>query len=136
MYSDESLSAADVVDALIHHLGTAPNAERRMFGRKAQPTGVTVFWGPSEDRSTLDVLAHDVSERGCGCFAVNCPPTGAEVLVRFNSLPTRPTLTGVVRYHNPIACGFHRIGIEFPQSLPGPAPVTVDVHEATRPAAG
>jgi len=68
---------------------------------------------PSGATRTLDVTTHDLSRGGFSFVYRQFLHAGTKIRARFNILPNRPTVAGLVRNCNWVGGHHHRVGVEF-----------------------
>ena len=89
-----------------------PN-ERR-FERYAWIIDLTAWLEePSGTTRTLDATTHDLSRGGFSFVYRQFLHAGTKIRVRFNILPNRSTVAGVVRNCDWVGGHHHRVGVEF-----------------------
>ncbi len=95
-------------------------ANRRQYERKPWPATITFsvveIPGRSAVEQQLEVTTHDVSRGGIGVVLQQFLDPGTSVRIRFNSLPDRPVVNGVVANCTYIGGKQHRVGVQFVSS--------------------
>ena len=89
-----------------------PESNRRQSERRPWIAQVTLSWHTGPDSGSVAAAANDLSPQGVGVFTNQHVPTGTAVVTRFDSLPGRPRIGGVVRRAERFGSVYH-IGVEF-----------------------
>jgi hypothetical protein len=97
--------------------GDVRGPERRAVERSAWGMGLTVWfahpWSPRPNVGAIEVETLNVSPGGLSFLADRFIAEGSPVRARFDSLPDRPTITGIVRRCQYVGGSCHRVGVEF-----------------------
>ena len=93
---------------------------RRQSERKPWPATLTLSVVKMSGRTPVEqhrqATAHDISRGGIGIFLKQFLDPGRSVSIRFDSLPDRPTIDGVVANCTYIGGKQHRVGVQFVSS--------------------
>ena len=111
-------TAAEIVGQVFSRLGqnqTATNQRRRERRRWVVPLTIEIEQRGASDliRSQAKVTTQDISQGGFSFAHRQFVAIGSIVRVRFDILPTKPLLHGVVRNCVLVEGMRHRIGVEF-----------------------
>ncbi len=125
---DETAQAASpqaVIQALAKQRGkTAVTAERRRQARHAWDVNLTLDieenLSQAVSRRTINVVTTDLSTGGFAFLHRQYIHPGSVIRARFDALPRRPVLAGVVRSCIKTQGIDHRIGVEFVLHHPNP----------------
>jgi hypothetical protein len=97
--------------------GGRSGPDRRRVERSAWGTGLTVWfaypWSPRPSIGAIEVETLNVSRGGLSFLADRFIAEGSPVRARFDSLPHRPTIAGIVRRCQYVGGSCHRVGVEF-----------------------
>ncbi len=113
----------ELLYALYRRDRTHARSRARRHRRRAWRTALTVVLeesgGPSPTHRRLSVETRDLSSRGFAFLCQGAVNVGTAVFARFDTLPHRPILKGVVRNCTHVAGRQHRVGVEFVPLEPG-----------------
>lgn len=118
LHPPETTLPAEVYEGLCDLYEQKPGvANRRRHERKPWAATLTVWVedmvGTKADRRELEVTTHDISRGGIGFVYQQFLHPGTVIHVRFDSLPSRPVVTGVVANCIYVGGKQHRIGVQF-----------------------
>jgi hypothetical protein len=107
----------EVVDELLQRRGVSPGPDKRGCARHAYRVLFRVVLqerhGGALKERAIQVVTNDISRTGFSFFYRNYVAVGTSLWARFDDLPNRPTVLGVVRNCFLVAGRKHRIGVQF-----------------------
>jgi len=111
-------SAVAVVDELLRHRDQAePTADKRRSTRHQWVVPLTLNLQESSTygqiERTIHVTAVDISRSGFAFLYRQYVAPGAQIVARFDTLPTQPQVVGIVRNCCVLDGAQHRIGVQF-----------------------
>ena len=117
-YGGKDSAGADVVAALCERMGAVQFGEDRRRSERLPwlrrvPVWVAEETGSGQGIRKLDALIHDISHGGFGFIFDQELDPGMIIRARFDGLPNRPVVTGVIRYCVQLGATHHRIGVQF-----------------------
>ena len=112
-----SIEPKELLEQLEGLRGARGTAEDRRYERKSWAVVLTLQIqegsGTYSTQREVEVTTHDISVSGFAFVYRQFLHKGTYVAARFDMLPNRPTLTGVVRNCTLLEGAQHRIGVEF-----------------------
>jgi|GEM_PF-3172432 len=114
----ENATSDEVFDAVYVRLGRDQRVpDQRVFDRRQWVTNLTI-WVESElntesNPRPLRVTTQDISRGGFSFISKRFLFPGATIRTRFDVLPQRPVIRGVVRNCSHVGAGQHRVGVQF-----------------------